>query len=215
MVIVGICTSASHISAQNSSQLFSSLNVRASQSGAGYGESQVIFNTNTLNLTCPVSPIAVLSSAANTSPGASTGNVLVDNNIDITNLTTSNVPVNVCKGGVNGSSQGPFENCFTSTYQTAAGAGNLTGQSPDSFVATGGVPPIDISSLLQEGAQQIKIDLVDEGGYVANSSLYLNTNCTPGGVTGPALISGIQFHRQTQRRSNSIRTSPLIPATTR
>ncbi len=99
-------------------------------------------------------------------------------------------PVNVCKGGVNGSSQGPFENCFTSAYQDPASAGTLTGQSPDTFVATGGVPPIDISSLLRPGAQQVKIDLVDEGGYVANSSLYLNTNCTPGGVTGPALISG-------------------------
>ena len=190
MVIVSVFTSASHTQAQNSSQLFSPLNVRASQSGAGYGESQVIFNTNTLNLTCPASPIAVLSSAASTSPQGSTGNLLVDNNINITNLTTSNGPVNVCKGGVNGSPQGPFENCFTSTYQNSASAGALTGQSPDSFVATGGVAPIDISSLLVSGAQQVKIDLVDEGGYVANSSLYLNTNCTPGGVTGPALISG-------------------------
>lgn len=188
MVFVGIFTSASHIGAQNSSQLFSALNVRPSQSGAGYGEGQVIFNTNTLSLSCPTSPQAVLSSTANSSPANSTGNVLVDNNIDITNLTTSNVPINVCKGGVNGSSQGPFENCFTSTYQNAAGT--LTGQSPDSFVATGGVPPIDISSQLVEGAQQIKIDLVDEGGYVTNSTLYLNTNCTPGGVSGPALISG-------------------------
>ena len=56
-------------------------------------------------------------------------------------------------------------------------------------------PPADAADRHQffacrEGAQQIKIDLVDEGGYVANSSLYLNTNCTPGGVTGPALISG-------------------------
>ena len=190
IVAVGIFTSASHIRAQNSSQLFSPLNVRASQSGAGYGEDQVIFNTNTLNLTCPAAPIAFLSSAANASPANSSGKVLVDNNIDITNLTTSNGPVNVCRGGVNGSSQGPFENCFTSAYQDPASAGTLTGQSPDSFVATGGVPPIDISSLLVEGAQQVKIDLVDEGGYVANSSLYLNTNCTLGGVTGPALISG-------------------------
>ncbi len=90
MLVVGIFTSASHLRAQNSSQLFSPLNVRASQSGAGYGESQVIFNTNTLNLTCPDTPVAFLSSAASASPANSSGKVLVDNNIDITNLTTSN-----------------------------------------------------------------------------------------------------------------------------
>src|SRR5206468_3147315 len=132
----------------------------------------------------------VLSSAANASPANSSAKVLVDNNINITNLTAGGAPVNVCKGGVNQTSQGTFENCFTSSYQTAASAGSLTGQAPDSFVATGGVPPIDISPLLTAGAQQIKIDLVDEGGYVANSSVYLNTNCTIGGVTGPASISG-------------------------
>lgn len=190
LAVVGIFASAPITIAQNSSQLFSPLNVRASQSGAGYGESQVIFNTNTLNLTCPDSPIAVLSSASSASPANSSANLLVDNNIDITNLTSSNGPVNVCKGGVNGSSLGPFENCFSSAYQNAASAGSLTGQSPDSFVATGGVPPIDISSLLIPGAQQVKIDLVDEGGFVANSSVFLNTNCTAKGVTGPALISG-------------------------
>ena len=183
------CTT--ELNAQNTAQLFSPLNVRVSQSGAGYGDSQVIFNSNTLSLTCPDSPIAFLSSAAATSAANSSGNVLVDNNINITNLTGNNVPMNVCKGGVNTSSIGPFQNCFTTSYQTAASAGNLTGQSPDNFVASGGVPPIDISGMLIAGSQQqIKIDLVDEGGFVANSSLYLNTNCTTGGVTGPATISG-------------------------
>jgi len=191
LVIAGVMlTCAGELSAQNSSQIFSQVNVRTSQAGAGYGESQVIFSTNTLNLTCPDSPLAVLSSAANASPANSSAKVLVDNNINITNLTAGGATVNVCKGGVNQTSQGPFENCFTSSYQIAASAGSLTGQAPDSFVATGGVPPIDISSLLTGGAQQVKIDLVDEGGYVANSSVYLNTNCTIGGVTGPASISG-------------------------
>ena len=178
------------LSAQNTPQIFSPLNVRLSQDGAGYGESQVIFNSSTLSLSCPASPVAFLSSAASTSPANSSGNVLVDNNIDVTNLTHNTGPVNVCKGGVNTSSIGPFESCFTSSYQTAASAGSLTGQSPDTFAASGGVPPLDISGMLNSGSQQIKIDLVDEGGYIANSSLYLNTNCTPGGVTGPATISG-------------------------
>ena len=190
MFMACILASTSELNAQNTEQLFSPLNVRASQANAGYGDNQVIFNSNTLTLACPTSPVAFLSSAAATSPANSSGNVLVDNNVNITNLTSNNGPVNVCKGGVNTSAIGPFENCFTTSYQTAAGAGNLTGQSPDSFVASGGVPPIDISGMLNTGSQQIKIDLVDEGGFVANSSLYLNTNCTTGGVTGPATISG-------------------------
>ncbi|HXS77262.1 MAG TPA: Ig-like domain-containing protein [Terracidiphilus sp.] len=193
LLLASVFASTVELNAQNTQQLFTPLNVRLSQAGAGYGESQVIFNSNTLNLDCSqtTAPIAYLSSAASTSPANSSGNILVDNNVNVTNLTNGNGPVNVCKGGVNTSSIGPFENCFTSSYQSAASAGNLTGQNPDSFVASGGVAPIDISGLLiANSAQQIKIDLVDEGGYVANSSVYLNTNCTLGGVTGPATISG-------------------------
>jgi hypothetical protein len=190
LILAAIFTSTAELNAQNTQQLFTPLNVRLSQSGAGYGESQVIFNSNTLTLDCPATPTAYLSSSASASPANSSGNVLVDNNVNVTNLTNGNGPVNVCKGGVNGSSVGPFENCFTSSYQTAANQGTLTGKSPDDSVASGGVPPIDISGMLLAGSQQIKIDLVDEGGYVANSSVYLNTNCTLGGVTGPATISG-------------------------
>lgn len=192
-LLASVLTSTAELKAQNSQQLFPPLNVRLSQSGAGYGASEVIFNSNTLNLDCSATqtPVAYLSSAVSASPANSSGNVLVDNNINVTNLTNNNGPLNVCTGGVNGSAIGPFENCFTSSYQTAASAGSLTGQNPDTFAATGGVPPLNISSLLLAGQpQQIKIDLVDEGGYVANSSVYLNTNCTLGGVTGPATISG-------------------------
>jgi len=191
--VASVLTPTAELNAQSSQQLFPPLNVRLSQSGAGYGESQVIFNSNTLNVDCSSTqtPVAYLSSSASASPANSTGNVLVDNNVNVTNLTNSNGPVNVCTGGVNGSQVGPFENCFTSSYQGAASAGNLTGQNPDTFVASGGVPPLNISALLSAGQkQQIKIDLVDEGGYVANSSVYLNTNCSLGGVTGPATISG-------------------------
>ena len=173
--------------AQNSIHLFGPVNVRVSPTDASYSNPYA-FNSNTLNLTCPDSPVAVLSSSANTLPTSSTGNVLVDNEIVVTNLTTSNSPLNVCKGGVDSGTS--TASCFTAGYQGPAGAGSLTGVDPDTLVATGGVSPIDISSQLVSGSQQLKIDLVDDGGYLTGSTVYLNTNCTPGGVSGPAQISG-------------------------
>lgn len=199
-----LITSAPKMIAQNSSiQLFGPVDVRVSQAGAGYGSSADIFNTNTLNLTCNASPVtAVLSLTAD-----GTGNVLVDNNIYVSNLTNSVSPSNVCRGGsIDQNSSGTFPDCFTTNYQTPAGAGLLNGDDLDTFnqvvvvngvdylvnINTGGVPPINVSSFLVPSAlpQQLKIDLEDEGGYVASSSLYLVTNCTSGGVNGSALISG-------------------------
>ena len=173
------------LSAQTSTiQLFGPVNVRASVSGTSYDNPNT-FNSNTLNLTCPASPTAVLSSANG-------GNLLVDNNVQVTTSATG--PTNVCAGGT---SDGPYADCFTTTYQSAASAGNLTGQDPDSFAAStgvtlanGGVPPIDIHSNLIQGSNQITISLVDGGGDLASSSLYLTTNCTQGGVTGGGSITG-------------------------
>ena len=166
-------------------QLFGPVDVRGSQSNAS-STSPVTFNTNTLNLSCPATPTAILSSTADGS-----GNVLVDNNIYVTNLTNNVGPTDVCRGGV---AEGDnLQDCFTSNYQGPAGAGSLDGDDPDSLVLNGGVSPIDISSFLNQNSsspQQLKIDLVDEGGYVASSSLYLITNCTSGGVNGPAMITG-------------------------
>ncbi len=175
------------MSAQTSIQLFGPVNVRASVSGTTY-DAPNTFNSNTLNLTCPASPTAVLSSANG-------GNVLVDNNIQVsTSSPSTTAPTNVCTGGT---ADGSNADCFTTTYQSAASAGNLTGQSPDSFapstgvtLANGGVPPIDIHSSLASGANQITISEVDGGGDLASSSLYLTTNCTQGGVTGGGSITG-------------------------
>ena len=102
--------------------------------------------------------------------------------------------------------QCPSANCFTINYQAPAGAGLMNGDNPDTFggtfnvggtsytynIQSGGVSPIDISSYLvaSDQPQQLKIDLADQGGYVASSSLYLVTSCTSGGVNGPAMISG-------------------------
>lgn len=174
------------IVAQNSIRLFGPVNVRASATGTGTGSQAVTFNSATLNLTCAATPItATLTSSAD-----GTGNVLVDNNVQVsvTSGTAVSGPVNVCRGGT--ADSGPSQNCFTSAYQGPASSGKLTGQDPDTLVSTGGVSPIDISSQLQPGSEQVKIDLVDTGTFLTSSTLYLRTNCSQNGVTGPATITG-------------------------
>ena len=173
---------------QNSIQLFAPVDVRRSAAGTGYGLSAVNFNSTTLNLNCAVAPItAVVSSTPD-----GTGYMLVDNNLNLTVTSGSKItgPINACVGGINTSVIGPFPNCFNTSYENEANSGTLPSLDPDVFVASGGVPPFDIGKYLAPGPIQLKIDLQDEGGYLANSTLYLNTNCTQGGVTGPALISG-------------------------
>jgi hypothetical protein len=175
--------------AQNSIRLFDPVNVRGSATGTGFGSSAVSFNSATLNLNCSASPItAMLSSSPD-----NTGNVLVDNNVQVsvTSGTAVSGPVNVCRGGtVESTPSGPSQNCFTSAYQGPASNGQLTGQNPDTFVSTGGVAPIDISGQLLAGPLQIQINLVDTGTFLTSSTLYLNTNCTQSGVSGPATITG-------------------------
>ncbi len=170
----------------NSIQLFGPVNVRLSANGTGNPPNQVIFSSTTVQLNCAAgAPIqATLSSTAD-----GTGNVLVDNyvNLTVTAGDSSTGPVNVCQGGI---AESGYNDCFTSGYQTPAAAGQLTGQDPDNFTSTGGVAPIDLSTSLLPGSQQVKFDLVDTGGYLASSSLYLNTSCTQAGVTGPASITG-------------------------
>jgi hypothetical protein len=204
LIVACIASIVPALSAQTSIQIFGPVNVRASVNGTTY-EAPNMFNSNTLNLTCPASPTAVLSSANG-------GNVLVDNNIQVSTSSPSVTgPTNVCTGGTSDStSNGPSPNCFTTTYQGPASAGHLTGQSPDAFtpstgvtLANGGVPPIDIHSNLAQGSNQITISEVDGGGDLASSSLYLTTNCTQGGVTGGGSITG-----------NPISSNPTSPQLT-
>ena len=169
----------------NSIQLFGPVDVRLSANGAGNPPNQVIFSSSTVQLSCAGAPVqATLSSTPD-----GTGNVLIDNyvNLTVTAGDSSTGPVNICQGGV---SESGYNDCFTTGYQTPASQGLLTGQDPDNFTSTGGVPPIDISSYLQPGSMQVKFDLVDTGGYLASSSLYLITSCSQAGVSGPAEITG-------------------------
>ena len=167
-------------------KMFDPVNVRDSTAGTGYGANEAIFNSTTLNLNCSASPIQATVSSSPTG----TGNVLVDNfvNLTVTAGESSAGPTNICSGGT---SEGPYnrqKNCFNRDYQSDAG--HRYGQNPDSFVATGGVLPIDISAKLKLGMIQAKLDLVDTGGLLASSSLYLKTNCAFLGVSGPAEITG-------------------------
>jgi uncharacterized repeat protein (TIGR01451 family) len=177
LAAVCIAATASAASAQ-SIQLFSPVNVRASNTDTTSSNPNN-FNSIPLSLSCPASPHAVISSSTD---GA--GFVLVDNYISL--QVGEGSPVNICSG-----------NCYTASYQTQASAGTLTGQDPDNFLSTGGVPPIDISSYFTPGSVQAQINLVDTGGsnnqpggYLTNSKLYLVTNCSSTGVTGPGQVTG-------------------------
>ena len=82
------------LSAQTTTiQLFGPVNVRASVSGTSYDNPNT-FNSNTLNLTCPASPTAVLSSANG-------GNVLADNNIQVSTSSPSVTCSHQCLHGRN------------------------------------------------------------------------------------------------------------------
>jgi hypothetical protein len=178
---VCIAAAASTVSGQTAVQLFSPANVRVSTQGTGYGANEVVFNTTILNLTC-TSPIqAKISSTAD-----GTGKVLVDNFITFNEV--GGTATDICKGGTveNGNQQ----NCFNDNYKSQASSGELTGKDPDTFVTTGGVPPIDVSSYLTTGAVQAQIGLVDTGSYLDSSTLYLVTNCAFNGVAGPGKVTG-------------------------
>jgi uncharacterized repeat protein (TIGR01451 family) len=164
----------------NAIQLFGPANVRTSTQGTGYGNTAKSFNTKMLNLSCPSPVHATISS----SPDGN-GNVLIDNYIS---LSVASAASDICRNGTE--ENGGQKNCFTSNYADQAKTGSLNGQDPDTFVTTGGVPPIDISSHFTPGTIQAEIGTVDTGGFLTSSSLYLVTNCTNLGITGPGQITG-------------------------
>ena len=183
LATVCIAAAASTVSGQTAVQLFSPANVRLSTSGTGYGANENVFNTTILNLTCPSSS-TIKAKISSTADGM--GNVLVDN--FITFNAVGGTPTDICSMGT--VENGTQQNCFNSTYGTDASNGELTNQDPDTFVTTGGVPAIDVSTYLTAGAVQAQIGLVDTGGYLASSTLYLVTNCTSQGVAGPGKVTG-------------------------
>lgn len=187
--VVGMALACRAITAQNSIKLFTPVNVRP----APAGWETLTFNSTTLSLSCPATPItAMLSSSTD-----SRGYVLADRQVDftVTKGTTTVGPVNACTFEKSEDTPGAvWGTCFTSKFQTSAAT--LVGQNPDTFVSTGGVAPMDISRYLEPGPVQINISVLNKGGYVAGSTLYLNTNCTPLGVTGQANLSGNSISQQ-------------------
>jgi hypothetical protein len=170
------------IAQTTSTQIFTPVNVRTSVTTTSTS-SPATFNSSTLSLTCSASPIIA------TITGPSGGPVLVDNTINLTVTPSGGSatgPVNICTGGF----PSPVNSCFNTNYEGPASSGSLNGVNPDTLTASGGVPPIDISSNLVSGTQSVTIGLVDLGGFLTGSSVFLNTNCTYGGVTGPAMVSG-------------------------
>jgi hypothetical protein len=186
--VAAICTAAAASAASgqtNAIQLFGPVNVRVSTQGTGYGANENVFNTKNLNLSCTAPIQAKISSSPD-----GTGNVLVDNfiSLSVTAGASSTSPSDICLNGT--VEDGNQQNCFTGSYQSQASAGSLTGKDPDLFVTTGGVRPIDISGTLQPGTVQAQIRVVDTGGYLTSSTLYLVTNCTSNGVEGPGQVGG-------------------------
>ena len=214
IVIVACFTAAasSTYAQTNSILLFGPENVRSSTQGTGFGQSEAVYNSSSLVLNCGSAPIqAVLSSTPN-----GTGNILVDNfvNLTVTTPTGSTGPTNVCRGGVfDTTPSGQQSDCFSSTYRVQASSGSLLGQDPDNFVSTDGVAPIDISSSLAPGTIQVKIDLVDTGGFLASSTIYLNTSCVQTGITGPGQITGNPIPQTNPPPSTLTQQFPFDPTT--
>lgn len=184
---------AASVQAQNAIQIFAPVNVNNSIKSGPY-----TYGTNTLSVTCPAAGItAVVSSTTNGQANVFEDNLLYLKNVDNPNLTPAdggdhgiNGGLNICRGGdTNPPGNGNATNCFQLPYESAVG--QFVGQNPDAVVApTYGVPAIDVHSYLQSGTQKLKVDLIDYGGFLGSSSLYLVTNCTQNGVVTGGTITG-------------------------
>jgi len=114
-------------------------------------------------------------------------------------------PGNVCQGSdtnpdtFNGNT---YPECFSAAYR--ANVTNLVGQNTDSITpdgnpllgdSAGGIPPLDISPFFALGAEgtfpvQATVSMLDAGGYVASSTLFLVTNCSQTGIVPGGTITG-------------------------
>ena len=179
----------------NAIKVFAPVNVNTSiQNGpSSYG-------TNTISITCSGSVTAKLSSTADGSSNLLEDNLLYLNNLTNTGLTPPdggdnhiNGGLNVCRGGdTNSLGNSMATNCFQQAYEDAA-HGKI-GVNPDTLVSTYGVAPIDVSSYLSPGdghsSQKLQFDLIDYGGLLGTSTIYLVTNCTQDGVVSGGTLTG-------------------------
>lgn len=184
---------------QNAIQVFAPVNINSSFQNQGVST----FGTNIMKVTCPIEG-AITARIAQTSDGS--GYLLEDNllylkNLDNPTLTPAdgadqgiNGGLNVCRSGdPNSPGNANATNCFQLPYEGAAGS--FIGKNPDSlgpdFLGSYGVPPIDVSAYLAPGTQQLRFDLIDWGGLLGSSSLWLVTNCSQNGIASGGSVTGI------------------------
>lgn len=133
---------------------------------------------------------------------------------------------NVCQGSDTGPDQndlGYYPECFSNAYRSAVT--NLLGANGDSIVfpgnsnaflngAAAGIPPLNISSLFPTSngnhSVQATISLVDGGGYVASSTVFLVTNCSLNSVAPGGSITGnpITADPSTQTQTFNLSSGP-------
>jgi hypothetical protein len=156
-------------------RLFDPVNVANSNPNATFSN-LITFDSTTLNLSCPVGPSATLSSTPDGS-----GNVVVDNYLTLsvngTPFGLASPAGNVCTGGVSD----PNPDCFTTTYESAAGGLGADGDDPDNFATTWGVAPINVSSgFTSEIATTptATVSELDAGVVYTGTTLFLVTSCS-------------------------------------
>ena len=197
-------------------KLFDATTVAASVNGASFSNLYTI-GSKGLNLSCPASPVAVLSSTPNgldtlmSGEPAGIGNLLVDNYISLSinntpvQLTVNGIPNspagNVCQGSDAAPDNfgGTFQQeCFSAAYRSFITS--LVGQNTDAITAAGnsllngaagGIPYLNVSTFFPSGPEvQASVSMQDAGGYVASSTLFLVTDCQQTGIVPGGTITG-------------------------
>jgi len=160
-----------------------------------------VFQSTIQELTCPSSGVyGVLSSGQSQQQAGNQGLLVLDQ--ILVSVTPSggspSFPANVCPF--------VFQNLQVCFSPTAVGNANYLngyiGQDPDNtvpgsspaqtFTQAFGVGAIDISNKLVPGAQSVNFQLQSvfppPSSNIGNTTLYLNTNCTSAGVSGPSTV---------------------------
>jgi hypothetical protein len=162
-----------------------------------------IFQSTIQELSCPTTGIyANLSSVPSTQSTGNQGLIALDTIIVTVTPPqgVSNAPVNVCPLEYTPPGQACFNPATVGMHGEVTQANPDIGQDLDlaipgfgqTFYQYYGVPAISIASQLQPGPQSVEFQLENilppAQSDMGNSTLYLNTNCTSLGVSGPATI---------------------------
>ena len=187
VLTTGMALFSQVLNAQNNIQLFTPIADRASANSTSYSTPYTM-GSSTISVTCSGTPSVTLARTAD-----GTGNLLVDNNIFVTvtqGTSTITSSTNVCPyiQGQDNPGQGIYtNNCYAGNWRTDAYGENANLTSSDTWALTDGVAPIVldsyISSVVQGTPFTLTVSMLDEGGQLASSSIYLTTSCTINGVS--------------------------------